>query len=72
MAVKISPNSKSFPFSEEHSDSSYKYAKSSRSPPSNARHTNRNHGPADGNNSTERWNNLAIEGTYLKEGGEGD
>jgi len=62
MAVKISPNSKSFPFSEEHSDNSYKYPKSSRSPPSNSRHTNRNHGTGtEGNSSTERWHNLAKE-----------
>ena len=49
MAVKISPNSQTFPFLEEHSDNSYKYVKSSGtvdSPSTNKCNANTSHGPA--------------------------
>eukprot|EP00092_Neocalanus_flemingeri_P034318 GFUD01037323.1.p1 GENE.GFUD01037323.1~~GFUD01037323.1.p1 ORF type:complete len:374 (+),score=49.69 GFUD01037323.1:204-1325(+) len=48
MAVKISPNSQTFPFLEEHSDNSYKYVKSSGtgSPSSNKCNTHTSNGLA--------------------------
>merc|ERR1712130_547092 len=55
--------SKSFPFSEEHTDNSYKYGKPSRTSTSTKTHNMRNTQGTDGDKTSreERWHNTAKE-----------